>query len=152
MSDDSLTVSTAILIASYAVCQPVSLPQIVAPLLGASRVSENAEPMERAIAADVAASAMEFLCEVRSCTRSAGEVGVETESSVGCLDLRERRMVKVDDQVKLIIGSTSRALIDNVTTAPAQRRIWFDFPPRSGVRVSRSKGRRLFVAPSLRSA
>jgi hypothetical protein len=40
--------------------------------------------------------------DVRSCTNSAGGVGVETEISVGGFDLRKRRITKVDGQINLI--------------------------------------------------
>ena len=59
--------------------------------------------MERVIAAEVAASAMEFFCEVRSCTRFAGGVGVKTKSSVGRSDLRKRGIAKVDEGIELTI-------------------------------------------------
>ena len=58
MSEDSLAISTAILAAVYAVCQPVSLPRALELSLGVSLVSQNAELMERAMAVDEAAIAL----------------------------------------------------------------------------------------------
>jgi len=61
ISEDSLAISTAILAAPYATCQAVSLPLIVAPSLDVPQASWNGEPMERAIAVEETASALEFL-------------------------------------------------------------------------------------------
>lgn len=113
-------VSMAILTATYAVCQPISLPRTVAQSLDVSRGSENAEPTQRAMAVDVAASALEFLLDMRSCIRSTGGVGVETVIFAACFDLRKRGMTMVVDKINLIIGLASRPPIGNVTTAPAQ--------------------------------
>lgn len=97
-SDDSLTVSIAILTAAYAVCQPVSLPGTASPSLGVSRTLENGLPIERAMAVDETASALEFLREMRSCTRFVGDVhGVETGMSSSRFDLRKRGITVVDD-------------------------------------------------------
>ena len=67
--------STAILAAPYAVCQTVAHLWTAALSLGSSRTLENAELMERAIAADEAARALGFLRDVNLCTSSAGDGG-----------------------------------------------------------------------------
>ena len=51
------------------------------------------------MAADETARALEFLRDVRFCISSAGDVGVETERSAGCFNLRRRVMVKVGDKI-----------------------------------------------------
>jgi len=103
ISEDSLRVSMATLTAAYAVCQPVSLPRKPAPSPSVSWVSvlENAELIERAIAVDEAASALESPrgSEVRFCTNSVGDVGVVTEISAGLSNLRMRGITKVGDKV-----------------------------------------------------
>jgi hypothetical protein len=52
------------------------------------------------MADDEAASVLELLRAVRSCTSSAGDVGVET---AGRFDLRKRGITKVDGYIKLIL-------------------------------------------------
>jgi len=59
MSEDSLVTSTAILTAAYAVRQPESLSLSAEPSLDISRVLTKPEVMERAMADDVAAIAVE---------------------------------------------------------------------------------------------
>ena len=114
-------ISTAILAAPYAVCQPVSLLRMVASSLDVSRVSQIAERKERATAFDVATSALGSLRDARPLTSFAGGVGVEI--SANDFDLKRRRMVNVDGEInpKISLTSclTSRWMIDNVTTAPA---------------------------------
>ena len=101
ISEDSLAISTAILAALYAVCQPVSFPRIVAPSLDVSPVSWSTEPRERAKAVDVAASALESLRDPRSLTSLAGGVRVRggVGTSAGGFDLRRRRISKVDGKI-----------------------------------------------------
>ena len=62
---------------------------------------KNAELIERAIAVDEVASALESPRGrgVRFCIRSAGDVGVEIGVSLGCFGLWWRGIVKVCDQV-----------------------------------------------------
>jgi hypothetical protein len=116
-SDDSLVVSMAILAVAYAVCQPVSLPRTAAPLLDMSWTLWNREPIERVMAVDEAATVLRSLRDVRFCTSSVGDVGVEAEISVGGFDLRKRGIMRMDVQINTITGLTSR-MIDSVTTAP----------------------------------
>jgi len=85
---------------------------------------KNAEPIERAIADDEAASALVSPRDVRSRRSSAEDVGDETGISAGRFDLRGRDITKVDDEINLIIGLASR-LIKNVTTAPGAK-LWLD--------------------------
>jgi len=102
ISEDSLAISTAILAAQYDVCQPVSF-LIGAPPLDVwdngrpLDVSDNGRPLdvsgdgrptERAMELDEAASTVGSRCDVRSRTRSTVDVGVETEMSARCFDLR----------------------------------------------------------------
>jgi len=54
--------------------------------------------------ADKAASALESLREVRSCTSSAGGVGVGVGVPARCFDLRKRDIAKMDGQIGSIIG------------------------------------------------
>ena len=70
--------------------------------------------MERAIAVDEAASALDSLLDMNFCASSAGDGG-----SVACFfDLRKPGIVRrVDDEINSMIGLTMRA-IDNVVTAP----------------------------------
>ena len=109
-----MAISTAILAAPYAVCQPVFLSRAIAASLDASPVSWNAEPMERAIAVDEAASALSSLLGMSFCASSAGDGG-----SVACVfDLPKPGIVsRVDDEINSMVGLTTRA-IDNVVTAP----------------------------------
>ena len=52
ISEDSLAISTAILAAAYAVCQPESLPWLVPSSADVPRGLLNGEPMENAMEAD----------------------------------------------------------------------------------------------------
>lgn len=70
------------------------------------------------MAADEAASAPEFLCDTRSCTRSTGGIRVEAGMSAGCFDLRKRGITRVGGRVNSIISHLTSRLIGNVTTAP----------------------------------
>ena len=101
MSEDSLAISTAILAVPYAAFQAASLPGTTPSSLDRCWMSENAELMERAMAVDEATSALGFRLDVRLCTSSAGDVGVET---AGCFDLRRKGMGKTDGQVRPIVG------------------------------------------------
>ena len=70
------------------------------------------------MAVDEAASALESPRgrDVRFCTNSAGDVGVEIETFAGPFDLRMRGIAKVDDQINLIssiIDSTCRLTRDH---------------------------------------
>jgi len=68
--------------------------------------------------ADVAASALESLCDVRSGKSSAGRVGVGVGISTRRFDLRKRDIAKMDGQSS---GLTSR-LVGSVTRDYAVRR------------------------------
>jgi len=65
-------------------------------------------PMERAMAVDETARALEFLRDARFCTSSTGGVGSETEISLGCFDLPKMGIMEVDDKINSIIGTASR--------------------------------------------
>lgn len=105
MSEDSLAISTAILAALYAVRQPVSLSRRVAPSLDVSLVLENAEPIERAIADDEAASALGPFLEVNSRINSSGDGGVVAVD----FGLRKRGIVmKADGKISSTIRGTQR--------------------------------------------
>ena len=132
-SEDSLAISTAILATLYTVCHSVSPPSTVAPSLDASRILENAEPMERAIAVDEATSALGSLRDMNFGTRSAGDGGVVA----GDFDLRKPGIVmRAGGKISSIIGLDKRK-IDNVVRAP---RIGFEiFTSRSGLTRRRWK-------------
>lgn len=116
ISEESFAISIVILATPYAVCQPVSLSRSTA-LLDVERLSWNGElAMERAMAVEETASALESLRDARSCTSSAGGVGVETEIGARPFDLRKRGITEVDEQIKSKTGLASR-LIGNVTKA-----------------------------------
>ena len=100
ISEDSLATSTAILAAPYAVFQAESFSGTTPPSPGASWISENAEPMVRAMAVVEAARTLGFLLDMRLFTRSAG-VGLR-------FSLRRKDMVKMDVLIKLIISLTTR--------------------------------------------
>lgn len=73
----------------------MSLPRTVAPSLGASPVSRDGEPIERAIAVEEATSDLDFLLDVNFCT-SAGEGGIV----VSDFGLRKRGIVmKADGRI-----------------------------------------------------
>ena len=88
ISEDSLAISTAILAAPYAACQSIPLCRTVVSSLDAPRESGDGEPMERAIAADVATSDLDFFLDVKFCT-SPGDGGVVA----GNFGLRKRGIV-----------------------------------------------------------
>ena len=71
-----MAISTAILAAEYAVCQPVALLRTTTPSLGVLRVSKDGEPMRRAIAVDEATSAPNPLRDLNRCVNSAGDGGI----------------------------------------------------------------------------
>jgi hypothetical protein len=89
-------ISTAILTASYAVCQPESVPRTVAPSLGVPRVPLNAELTERAMEVDETASALGSRRDASCCISS---VGVESGISADNFDLRKRGIARVDARV-----------------------------------------------------
>ena len=76
--------------------------------------------MERAIAVDVAASALGSLRSTRFRTSSARDAGFEAEIS-GCdFDLRRKRIAEVDDKINPIpedTGSLNTRLIGNTAKA-----------------------------------
>ena len=69
-------ISTAILTAEYAVFPIWSITGTVSPSLDVSPVALKAEPMERAMADDVAAIAFGSFRDVSFCTRFAEDLGV----------------------------------------------------------------------------
>ena len=74
--------------------------------------------MERAIAVDEMASALEFLRDVRLCTSSVGGVGVETDMSAGGFDLRNRgNMMEAGGQINSVWPCLVAMILGNVTTA-----------------------------------
>ena len=89
ISEDSLAISTAILAAAYAVCQPAPLPWPMVSL-GVPWPLLNAELMERAMEADEIASALGSFRDVSFRISPAGNVGVETGESSGNWELRRR--------------------------------------------------------------
>ena len=128
ISEDSLAISTAILAAPYAVCQPVSFSRTITPSLGVSWVSCGAEPREIATAVDVAASALGSLRDAKSFTSFVGGVGgVGVEISAGGFDLRKRRITKANGEINsrifLVFG-----MIDSLASAFAA--FCFDTCPR----------------------
>lgn len=113
-SEDSLAISTAILAAQYAVCQPVFLSRTVAASLDPSRVSWDVELMERPIVVDESVSVLGSLLDMNFCAGSAGDGGFVAR----VFDLRKRGIVsRVEDEMNSIIGLTTRT-IGNVVTAP----------------------------------
>lgn len=106
ISEDSFAISMVILAAPYAVSQPASHSRAVTPSLDVSWISYCEEPIERAIAVDVAASTLESLRDASWLTRRAGDVGVEL--TPGDFDLKRRRITRMGVQissVKLALGS-----------------------------------------------
>jgi hypothetical protein len=97
ISEDSLAVSTAILAAAYAVLQPESLPRLVLPSMNVPRVLLGGEPMERAMEADERASALDFLLDASFRTTFVGNAGIEAEISPDDLDLRRKRITRIDE-------------------------------------------------------
>jgi len=64
--------------------------------------------MERAIAVDEMARALEFLRDARSCASCTGGVGVGAGVSLGRFDVPKMGMMEVGDQISSIISSVSR--------------------------------------------
>ena len=76
--------------------------------------------MERAIAVDVAASALGSLRSTRFRTSSARDAGFEAEISGSDFDLRRKRIAEVDDKINPIpedTGSLNTRLIGNTAKA-----------------------------------
>ena len=87
---------------------------------GPPRASLKAELMERAIAVDVAASALGSLRSTRFRTSSARDAGFEAEISGSDFDLRRKRIAEVDDKINPIpedTGSLNTRLIGNTAKA-----------------------------------
>lgn len=92
-----MAISIAILAEAYAACQREPFPRKVESSLDMPHAFLNANPIERAIEADEAASALESLLDVNLRTRSAENVRVETEIFSDDLDLR-RSDISVDGE------------------------------------------------------
>ena len=80
------------------------------------RASLKTELMERAIADDVAASALGSLRDVRFWTDSAEDVGVGDGVSADGFDLWKKGITMVDVRINSIIGLTSRPALIAVAT------------------------------------
>jgi len=81
------------------------------------------------MATDVAASALESLCDVRSGKSSTGGVGFEAGVSAGCFGLRERGIAKMDGQNNPTVGfGIQRDLTASGVTARGFENLTSDAP------------------------
>ena len=94
ISEDSFAISTAILAAAYAVCQPATFSWVIARSLDVPLVLLNEELMERAMEDDKTASALGLFRDASFRMSSARNVGVGTGESSDDLLLRGRGITR----------------------------------------------------------